>query len=138
VHTPGHENWAEPSMQKKRILLLEDDHSLQLALRYFLEDLGYEVVVAEDHAQAALAIGNGPYAAAIVDYFLGDVPSSRLIAELQHRHPSMPLVCSTAASADQIQMEDGSPPPAAYLFKPFCVSELRSTLESLVLGTTAR
>jgi len=125
-------------MQKKKILLVEDDRSLQLALRYFLEDLGYEIVVAEDHAQAAKVMGDGPYDAAIVDYFLGDIPSSRLIAELQRRHPDMPLVCSTAASLDQIRIEDGSRPPTAYLFKPFGVDELRSTLESLIVGATGK
>ena len=118
-------------MVKKRILLVEDDRSLQLALRYFLEDMGYETVIAEDHAQAARVIGEGPFAAAIVDYFLGDVPSSHLIAELQRRHPSMPLVCSTAASVEQIKFEDGSRPPTAYLFKPYGVNELRVTMQSL-------
>ena len=107
-------------------------------MRYFLEDLGYEIVVAEDHAQAAKVMGDGPYDAAIVDYFLGDIPSSRLIAELQRRHPSMPLVCSTAASVDQILIEDGSPPPTAYLFKPFGVDELRSMLESLIVGAAGK
>ena len=119
-------------MQKKRILLVEDDRSLQLALRYFLEDMGYEIVVAENHAQVAQVMGDGPYAAAIVDYFLNDIPSSRLIAELQRRHPHMPLVCSTAATAGQIQIEEGAAPPTAYLFKPFGVSELRDTLRSLI------
>lgn len=118
-------------MDKKRILLVEDDRSLQLALRYFLEDMGYETVVAEDHAQAAQVIGQGPFAAAIVDYFLGDVPTSSLIAELQRRHPSMPLVCSTGASAEQIKIEEGSSPPTAYLFKPFGVNELRVTMQAL-------
>ena len=118
-------------MDKKRILLVEDDRSLQLALRYFLEDMGYEAVIVEDHAQAAQAIGDGPFAAAIVDYFLGDIPTSHLIAELQRRHPSMPLVCSTGASVEQIKIEEGSRPPTAYLIKPFGVDELRNTLQSL-------
>ncbi|HEY2397015.1 MAG TPA: response regulator [Rudaea sp.] len=119
-------------MQKKRILLVEDDRSLQTALRYFLEDMGYEIVVAEDHAQAQRAMGDGPYAAAIVDYFLNDVPSSQLMAELRRRHPSTPLVCSTAADAAQIQVEEGSAPPTAILFKPFAISELRDTLRALI------
>ena len=118
-------------MDKKRILLVEDDRSLQLALRYFLEDMGYETVVVEDHARAAQVIGEGPFAAAIVDYFLGDISTSHLIAELQRRHPSMPLVCSTGASIEQINFEEGSPPPTAYLMKPFGVDELRVTLQSL-------
>jgi DNA-binding NtrC family response regulator len=125
-------------MQKKRILLVEDDRSLQTALRYFLEDMGYEIVVAENHAQATQVIGQGPFAAAIVDYFLGNIPTSHLIAELQQRHPSMPLVCSTAASIGQIQIAEGAAPPTAYLFKPFDVSELRDTCQQVLpTGTPA-
>ncbi|HEX6832945.1 MAG TPA: response regulator [Rudaea sp.] len=118
-------------MAKQRILLVEDDRSLQIALRYLLEDMGYELVVAEDHEQATIALSEGPYAAAIVDYFLDNVPSSRLIAELQRRHPGMPLVCSTAANAEQIELEDGIA-PAAFLYKPFGANELRDTLHSLI------
>lgn len=118
-------------MRKKRILLIEDDRSLQVALRYLLEDMGYELVIAEDHAQAALAADGGPYAAAIVDYFLDNIPSSHLIAELQRRHPNMPLVCSTAATREQIELEDGIT-PSAFLYKPFGINELRNTLHSLI------
>ena len=118
-------------MRKKRILLVEDDRSLQVALRYLLEDMGYDLVVAEDHAEATQALSDGPYAAAIVDYFLDNIPSSHLIAELQRRHPEMPLVCSTAASSEQIELEEGSARPA-FLYKPFGASELRKTLSALI------
>lgn len=117
-------------MRNKRILLVEDDRSLQVALRYLLEDMGYELVVAEDHEQARLALSDGPYAAAIVDYFLDNVPSSRLIAELRRRHPDMPLVCSTAATAEQIELDGAT--PTAFLYKPFGANELRDTLHSLI------
>ena len=116
-------------MSKKRILLIEDDHSLQVTLRYLLEDMGYDLVVAADHAQASVAICNGPYDAAIVDYFLDNIPSSDLIAQLRKRYPATPLVCSTAASAGQI---DESVRPNAILYKPFGAGELRDTLNSLM------
>lgn len=122
-------------MDKKRILLVEDDESLQMALSLFLEDLGFEIVVAGDMRQATNAIEGGPYAAAIVDYFIGNVPSAALIAALRRRHPSMPLVCSTGASAEQIAFSDRLSTPTAFLFKPYGVTELRSTLQS-VFATT--
>ncbi|HZP64882.1 MAG TPA: response regulator [Rudaea sp.] len=116
----------------KRILLIEDDRSLQVAMRYMLEDLGYDLVVADDHAQARHAIVDGPYAAAIVDYFLDNIPASGLIADLRRRYPRMPLVCSTAAFAEQIELEKESPRPHAFLYKPFDARELRDVLSSLV------
>ena len=87
-------------MGKKRILLIEDDRGLQVALRYLLEDLGYDLVIAADRAQANVAICDGPYDAAIIDYFLDNIPSSDLIAQLRKRYPATPLVCSTGAFAE--------------------------------------
>lgn len=118
-------------MSKKRILLIEDDRSLQVALRYLLEDLGYDLVIAGDRDHALAAIADGIYDAAIVDYFLDNVASSDLIAQLRTRFPAMPLICSTAAFAEQIKL-DGSVRPDAILYKPFAVGELRDMLNSLL------
>ena len=118
-------------MSKKRILLIEDDRSLQVALRYLLEDLGYDLVIAGDREQAFAAIVDGNYDAAIVDYFLDNVASSDLIAQLRAHAPAMPVICSTAAFAEQIKIDD-SVRPDAILYKPFAVGELRDTLNSLL------
>jgi DNA-binding response OmpR family regulator len=119
-------------MGKKRILLIEDDRSLQVALRYMLEDLGYELVIAEDHASARVAIAAGPYDVAIVDYFLGNLPSSDLIAELRSRYPKTALLCSTAAFPEQVKLDSASLQPNAFLYKPFSAQELRDTLATLL------
>ncbi|MDR3386073.1 MAG: response regulator [Rudaea sp.] len=119
-------------MGKKRILLIEDDRSLQVALRYMLEDLGYDLVSAGDHASARAAIDAGAYDVAIVDYFLGNIPASDLIAELRRSYPRMPLLCSTAAFAEQVKLDDQSVRPDAFLYKPFGTNELRDTLASLL------
>jgi len=100
-------------------------------LRYLLEDLGYDLVIAADREQALAAIDNGKYDAAIVDYFLDNIPSSDLIVRLRTQSPTMPLICSTAAFAEQIKL-DKSVQPDAILFKPFAASELRDTLQSLL------
>ena len=118
----------------KRILLIEDDLSLQIAMRYALEDLGYEIVVAGDQAHAASAILDGPYDAAVVDYFLDNVPASGLIAALRRRYPDIPLVCSTGACAEQIELEGDLLRPNAYLYKPFAPEQLRATLNAVLLA----
>jgi DNA-binding response OmpR family regulator len=119
-------------MGKKRILLIEDDRSLLITLRYLLEDMGYEVVVAEDHPQARAAIAQERYDAAIVDYFLDNVPSTELISLLRSSSPGTPVVCSTAAYAEQIKLHPDAQRPNAFLYKPFSVAQLRDTLSSLL------
>lgn len=121
-------------MGNKTILLIEDDPSLQLTLRYLIEDMGYDLVVAQNHEQAAAAISGGPYAAAIVDYFIENKSSSNLMADLKRGFPEMPLVCSTAASAQQVEFESDSAQPNAFLRKPFGAKEFRNTLQSLLIA----
>jgi CheY-like chemotaxis protein len=97
-----------------------------------LEDLGYDLVVAGDHAEAFIAIAQGPYDAAIVDYFLDNIPATDLIAELRKSHPRTPVLCSTAAFAEQVDLNDESLRPDAMLYKPFGVAELRDALQKLI------
>jgi two-component system, OmpR family, phosphate regulon response regulator PhoB len=119
-------------ISKKRILLIEDDPSLQVTLRYLLEDLGYEIVVASDHAEARAAIGVGRFDAAIVDYFLNNVPAVDLLAELRKHQPGTGILCSTAAFAEQIHLDDDALRPDAILYKPFSTEELRDALKGLI------
>jgi len=116
-------------MERKKILLIEDDQSLIFALRYMLEDMGYDLIVAQNHEQASDAIDDGPYDVAIIDYLVDNLPSSPLLAQLRQRYPHMPLISSTAA-APLVHADDAK--PDAFLLKPFGADDLRKTLQSLV------
>ena len=116
-------------MERKKILLIEDDQSLIFTLRYMLEDMGYDLIVAQDHEQAANAIDDGPYDVAIIDYLVDNLPSSPLVERLRQRYPHMPLISSTAA-APLVHADDAK--PDAFLLKPFGADDLRKTLQSLV------
>jgi two-component system catabolic regulation response regulator CreB len=115
---------------RRRVLLVEDDQSLQIAMRYLLENLGFDLVAAETREDAARDIAKGPYDIAIVDYYLRNVPSSDLIAEMRRRFPSMPIICSTAARKENLQLDEAL--PDAFLYKPFEARELRDLIHSLV------
>jgi DNA-binding response OmpR family regulator len=116
----------------RRALLIEDDQSLQIAMRYLLENLGFELVAAETREEAASRIAEGPYDIAIVDYFLRNVPSADLIADLRARFPRMPIICSTAARRETLQLDDATLQPDAFLYKPFEARELRELIQSLI------
>ncbi|HEX4480277.1 MAG TPA: response regulator [Rudaea sp.] len=116
----------------RRALLVEDDQSLQIAMRYLMENLGFDLVAAETREDAKRNIESGPYDIAIVDYYLRNVPSSDLIADMRRRFPRMPIICSTAARRENLQLDDAMLQPDAFLYKPFEASELRDLVNSLV------
>ena len=118
---------------QRRALLVEDDQSLQIAMRYLMENLGFDLVAAETREDAARTIADGPYDIAIVDYYLRNVPSSDLIADMRRRFPRMPIICSTAARRETLQLDDDTLlRPDAFLYKPFEARELRELINSLV------
>lgn len=116
----------------RRALLVEDDQSLQIAMRYLMENLGYDLVSAETREVAQCMIAEGPYDIAIVDYYLRNIPSSDLIAEMRRRFPRMPIICSTAARRENLQLDEALHCPDAFLYKPFEARELRDLINSLV------
>jgi DNA-binding response OmpR family regulator len=102
-------------------------------MRYLMENLGFDLVAAETREDAARNIAAGPYDIAIVDYYLRNVPSSDLIAEMRRRFPRMPIICSTAARRESLQLDDAQRPDA-FLYKPFEASELRDLINSLLVN----
>lgn len=115
----------------RRALLIEDDQSLQIAMRYLMENLGFDLVAAETREEAERMIAAGPYDIAIVDYYLRNIPSSDLIADMRRRFPRMPIICSTAARKESLQLDE-SLRPDAFLYKPFEARELRDLINSLI------
>ncbi len=116
----------------RRALLVEDDQSLQVALRYLMENLGFDLISAETHDDATRRIADGPYDIAIVDYYLRNVPSTGLIAEMRRLYPQMPIICSTAARRETLDLDSDELRPDAFLYKPFEARELRAMIESLL------
>jgi DNA-binding response OmpR family regulator len=54
-------------MKKRRILIVDDEHSVRKSLQeWFLED-GFDVQTAEDGHQALLTLDSGPFDIYIVD-----------------------------------------------------------------------
>src|ERR1700759_3486917 len=96
---------SKDSRMPRRALLVEDDQSLQIAMRYLMENLGFDLVSAETREDAVRNIAEGPYDIAIVDYYLRNVPSSDLIADMRRRFPRMPIICSTAARRENLQLD---------------------------------
>ena len=46
--------------------------------------------------------------------------------------PDMPIICSTAARRENLQLDETLPSPDAFLYKPFEARELRELISSLV------
>mgnify|MGYP000957217245 CR=1 FL=1 len=68
-----------------RILLVEDDKSIIMGLKYSLESEGYTVTAAESQADALEALERGPYELLLLDVMLPDAAAMRCVGRRRRR-----------------------------------------------------
>lgn len=115
-----------------RILLAEDDQSLGLALAEGLRQLGYAVDWITDGNQAAAALSDTRYAAAILDWNLPRSSGPAIIAGMRRRHDATPVLLLTARDglSDRVAGLDAGADD--YVVKPVHLDELAARLRALL------
>ena len=124
----GDGRYSEPM----RILLAEDDLGLGQALADGLRLHGYAVDWITDGAQAAAALADTTYAAAVLDWNLPRSSGPTIIAGMRRRRDATPVLLLTA--------RDGLPDRVAgldagaddYVVKPVHLDELAARLRALL------
>lgn len=79
----------------KRILVIDDEESIQRSLRAYLEDEGFEVVSAESGEEGLDILARGPVDAAVVDIRLPGMDGNVFMERAHDQYPWMVfLVCT--------------------------------------------
>lgn len=115
-----------------RILLAEDDESLGQALADGLRQLGYAVDWITDGTQAAAALSDTEYAAAILDWNLPRSSGPTIIAAMRRRQDATPVLLLTARDdlSDRVAGLDAGADD--YVVKPVHLDELAARLRALL------
>ncbi len=109
-----------------RILLVEDEPSLQLALGDTLSDEGYDTVVAGTVADALGELRRSSVDLVLTDLRLPDGDGLRVLAEVQTQSPDVPVIILTAYGSVQNAIDAIRAGAAEYLTKPFEEQQLLS------------
>ncbi|TDU28292.1 two-component response regulator AlgB [Panacagrimonas perspica] len=134
-----------------RILVIDDDASIQRAFRRALEEEGYTVVTAQSAIEAEAAIGRGAFDICTLDLNLGEVYGLDLLPRLREWAPWMRVILVTAVDDVKVAMNAVRTGASDYLVKP-CTPEqlthavdqqaqarrLEKRIESLESDNTAR
>ncbi len=116
-----------------RILLVEDDPSLRAVFVNFLRHAGYEVVEAQDGADALAVLDREP---APVDLVVTDVVmpytgGPALVERLRARLPDIPVLYLSGYALDT-ELADDATAETAHLQKPLTRSALLAEVASLL------
>jgi DNA-binding response OmpR family regulator len=112
-----------------RILLVDDEHSVQTLLAYPLRKAGYEVVAARDGREALDRFAEGRFDLVVLDIMLPKIDGIEVCRRLRSRS-QVPIIMLTAKD-DEVDKVLGLEMGADdYITKPFSVREFRSRVRA--------
>jgi CheY-like chemotaxis protein len=128
----------------KRILVVDDDPLVCSAIRVWLEEKGFAVVVADGGETGLMALGGSAFDLMIVDIFMPHMHGFESVRVFHQRAPSVPLI----AISGYVFAEQRMPAPdflsmalelgaARCLRKPFTPTTLLSAIDRCLLESEA-
>jgi len=129
---------TKPTSGSGRVLVMDDDHLLQLTIERILKRLGYAVVLASDGMVAleeyrkAQTSGN-PITAVIMDLTVpGGMGGREAIGKLLDSDPQAKVLVSSGYSSDQVMANYRAWGFAGVIAKPYRVEELSRILQEVI------
>ena len=120
-------------MNKKIILLAEDDESIQLVTGDFLSGEGYEVRSARTLKSLWSLIEKGEGEVLIADVMFPDGESFDLIPQIKELRPNLPIIIVSARNNLQTAISAVEKGAFEYLPKPFDLNELNHLVSKALL-----
>lgn len=106
-------------LERQRILVVDDDPHMQEGIRVSLSRGNYEIVVVSDGLQAIEAIERHDFDLVITDQQMPQMSGLELLATLQQRESSIPIVMITAYGTITQAVEAMQLGAADFITKPF-------------------
>lgn len=118
--------------QTTRVLLADDDAQMQLAITACLERRGYAVTVVGDGAAAMLALEDESFELVITDQRMPELTGQELLAEIQKREMTVPVIMITAHGTITQAVEAMQAGAADFITKPFGLEDLVRVVERVL------
>ncbi len=115
-----------------RILLIEDDANMALALEYNLVSEGYTVTVCRDGESGLKAALESDFDLLVLDWMLPEMDGIQLLKTLRTTNNTLPVLLLTARESKEDVVEGLDSGADDYLTKPFDLNVLQARIRSLL------
>src|SRR5918912_2018587 len=119
------------SSDAPRILLVDDDQSVQTLLTYPLRKEGYEVIAASTGQEALDRFREGQFDLVVLDVMLPEVDGFDVCRQLRARS-SVPIIMLTAKAEELDKVLGLELGADDYITKPFSMREFRSRVKAVL------
>lgn len=110
--------------KKQKIMLVEDEESLAVGLKFNLEEEGYEVSHARDGREALEFYEKENYDLIILDVMLPYVNGFEVAEQIRKKNPQLPILMLTARTRKEDKIHGLELGADDYMTKPFHLDEL--------------
>jgi DNA-binding NtrC family response regulator len=115
-----------------KILIVEDERSIRQALRFELEELGYEVGYACDYVEALSAMRAFDYDLVISDIYLNNGDGVQLLRNTYEDKKDIPFIAITAFPSSDLAQKAKLILKDRFFEKPFCASSLSAKVDEVL------
>lgn len=119
-------------MEKQRILLCEDEESLGMLLREYLQAKGYDAELYLDGEAGYRAFTKGHYDMCLLDVMMPKMDGFTLAREIRLVNQEVPIIFLTAKNLKDDILEGFKLGADDYLTKPFSMDELVYRMEAIM------
>lgn len=102
----------------QRILVVEDDLDIQELLKNFLQEVGYEIILADDGIEALSTFAASRFDLVLLDVMLPKIDGFA-VCELIRKQSQVPIIMLTALSGEEEQIRGLDLQVDDYITKPF-------------------
>lgn len=123
--------------RRERILIVDDEELIVLAMRRYFQGLGYEVDSAHELEEAQALLATRTYDLVIADLRLtgiGGVEGLQIVADVHQRSANTRIILLSAFGTPEIERESYNRGADAFLHKPKAMMEIASVAMNLLDG----
>lgn len=124
--------------EAKRILIVDDEPTIQLTLSYALRAAGFEVVTASRLEPAEAALERYAFTVVIADIRMSGilgVDGLELLSYIKRRWPQTKVIIMTAYGSDEVRRDAFARGASWYYDKPVDITDLINRLKDLGIRT---
>ena len=121
--------------RQERILIVDDEELIVLAMRKYFEGLGYSVDSAYELEEAQALLANRSYDLVIADLRLtgiGGVEGLQIVSDIHQRCADTRVILLSAYGTPEIERESYNRGADAFLHKPKAMMEIASIARTLL------
>ncbi len=116
-------------MKRNRILVVDDDRAMRLALAESLESCGYDIVAAENGREALERFKNGKFDLVVTDMKMPGMTGIEVLRGVKELSPEMPVILITAYGTVGTAVEAMKEGAAEFIMKPFSLDDLDAVVK---------